>query len=84
MHRVALAIAGLAAVFVAAFSGGLFRAGAENMEQLISGNPNNWQIVEEYKGQRFVMDSGLSTEDCTSALPHNDVAHGLYFACERP
>lgn len=42
-----------------------------------------WQLVMEYRGDAFVIDHSLTLADCLAALPRNDVARHVTFACER-
>lgn len=41
-----------------------------------------WRIVQYYKGDAFVIDHGLTHDDCDDMLPRNQAAKGLTFACE--
>ena len=42
----------------------------------------SWQLVQTFHGDEFAIDSGLSLGDCVEAMPENQAAKGLSFACE--
>lgn len=41
-----------------------------------------WQLVQFYKGDAFVLDHGMTHDDCDDAVPRNQAAKGLRFSCE--
>lgn len=41
-----------------------------------------YELVMEYRSDRFVIDHDLSIADCVDALPRNDPYRKLSFACE--
>lgn len=46
--------------------------------------PGLYDLVAEFRGDRFVLDSGLTLTDCIDSAPRHDPAHEFYTACELP
>ena len=44
---------------------------------------NAYALIMEYRSDAFALDTGMSLSDCLAALPRNDIAHHVTYACER-
>lgn len=44
---------------------------------------DNYDLVLEYHGERFVIDHDMSITDCFGALPKSDPHKPISWACER-
>ncbi|MES2300869.1 MAG: hypothetical protein V4521_02145 [Pseudomonadota bacterium] len=42
----------------------------------------DWAIVGTFKGDSFVLDSGLTHDDCDDSKPSNQPRYALAFSCE--
>lgn len=47
-----------------------------------SGSDDSYQLVMQYRADAFVLDHGLTREDCTQALPYGDDLKHVHFTCE--
>lgn len=42
----------------------------------------SWQLVQHYRGDTFILDHGMTHDDCDDATPRNQAAKHLRFSCE--
>lgn len=42
----------------------------------------SWQLVQHYRGETFILDHGMTHDDCDDATPRNQAAKHLRFTCE--
>lgn len=78
LEHIGLALMGASAVAVA----GIVHLAITSVGAEASTGPA-YALIMEYQGDAFALDTGMTLGDCFEAMPRNDVAHGMYYACER-